>query len=323
MSTSTIHRSRFLDVAPPPQVADAVADGMEMGWHTGAQLFVGVAGEVVANWAFGEASPGVALTTATSLPWACSTKPLVAVAIAQLVEEGRLCWTDSLVGWIPELAGSGRENISIEQLLTYTAGIPRIDSLDARGAVAETVSYDLDYSPGDECCYTGWTNWVLLDEVLRRAHRRPLLDVLQKHIGAPVGMTLAAASGEDSSALVCGTACDLGQFYTTLAYDGRLISLATLDAMLRPSHVMSRGVIGPASAFRAALGFLTGWQQLFPHCSEDTFGHDAGQLGFAFVDPQCDLVVAFVANRGPGEREAWARAYDVTEAIFSSLELPA
>lgn len=44
--------------------------GIALGWHTGAQLYASVRGETVADFALGEARPGVAMTSSTIVEWA-------------------------------------------------------------------------------------------------------------------------------------------------------------------------------------------------------------------------------------------------------------
>jgi CubicO group peptidase (beta-lactamase class C family) len=63
--------------------------GMELGWHTGAQLYASLGGETVADVAIGEARPGVSMTPSTVVEWASATKALTCSAAALLWQQGR------------------------------------------------------------------------------------------------------------------------------------------------------------------------------------------------------------------------------------------
>ena len=51
--------------------------GMELGWHTGSQLYASLGRETVVDFAIGEARPGVPMTPATVVEWASATILLV------------------------------------------------------------------------------------------------------------------------------------------------------------------------------------------------------------------------------------------------------
>ena len=58
--------------------------------HIGAQIYVSLKGKVVADFAIGDTKPGVPMRTDSLMIWLSCTKPIVAVALAQLWETGRL-----------------------------------------------------------------------------------------------------------------------------------------------------------------------------------------------------------------------------------------
>jgi CubicO group peptidase (beta-lactamase class C family) len=57
------------------------------------------------------------------------------------------------------------------------------------------------------------------------------------------------------------------------------------------------------------------------HASDDAFGHSGAQSSCAFADPEHDLVVAWVANGQPGEREHQQRQRAVNTSIYEWLGL--
>src|SRR4051812_31785948 len=88
--------------------------------HPGAQLYVSMDGNVVADLAFGEAAPGRVMTLDSVICWLSSGKPVTAVAIAKLWQEGRLLLDDPVAKYIAEFGINGKEGITIRHCLTHT-----------------------------------------------------------------------------------------------------------------------------------------------------------------------------------------------------------
>ena len=73
-------------------VHDLLAQQIELGLHPGAQLCVAIKGKIVADFAVGETmvGSGVFLTNRSVMPLFSSAKPITAVALGILVENGEL-----------------------------------------------------------------------------------------------------------------------------------------------------------------------------------------------------------------------------------------
>src|ERR1700722_19795159 len=106
-----------------PATRAAILDGIGAGTHLGAQLYVSLRGEAQADAALGESRPGRELRRDDLMLWLSSTKPVAAVALAQLWERGLLEIDDPVVRHIPEFAAHGKSAITLRHLLTHTAGI--------------------------------------------------------------------------------------------------------------------------------------------------------------------------------------------------------
>jgi len=105
------------------QAIHLLEEQRERGMHDGAQLFAARKGQTLIDVAIGEAQSGIPLRTDSVMLWLSSTKPLTAVAIAQLIERGELKLEDLVQSYIPEFA-NGKESATIRQVLTHTGGFP-------------------------------------------------------------------------------------------------------------------------------------------------------------------------------------------------------
>ncbi|MBI1347402.1 serine hydrolase [bacterium] len=169
--------------------------GRDRGLHYGLQLWVSHRGMTVADLAWGEAFPGCPLTTDDWLPWLSAGKPLTAVAIAQLVEQGRCQWDSRVCEFIPEFAAGGKEAITIQHLLTHTAGLRQVDygwpECDWEESVRRVCAAILDPGaiPGETPGYHVASTWFILGEILQRCDGQPIVEILANRIFTPSGMT--------------------------------------------------------------------------------------------------------------------------------------
>ena len=99
-----------------------IESGIERGLHIGAQLYVSLDGKPVTDLAFGLAREGVAMTPDTIMLWMSSTKPITALAIAQIWERGNVALDDRVAKYIPEFGTRGKESITIRHVLTHSGG---------------------------------------------------------------------------------------------------------------------------------------------------------------------------------------------------------
>lgn len=169
-------------------------EGIERGLHPGAQLYVSLAGEVVADLAVGEARRGVAMTPETLTLWLSSTKPTAAVALARLWERRQLELDDPVVRFIPEFGAGGKERVTVRHLLTHTSGIRMLgvgwpreewDEIIARIAGRKL---EPRWDPGRKAGYHLASSWFVLGEVIRRIDGRPYGRFVREEVFEPLGM---------------------------------------------------------------------------------------------------------------------------------------
>src|SRR5687768_1661268 len=115
-------------MSDPRQVLE---QGVAEKLHPGAQLFVSLRGEVIFDWACGEARTGVAMTPASIVQWFSSGKPITSIAVAQLFEKGLIRIDAPVADYLPKFSAAGKHAITLEHLLTHTGGFRAADKLNA------------------------------------------------------------------------------------------------------------------------------------------------------------------------------------------------
>lgn len=177
-----------------PRTRRTILDGVREGLHLGAQLYVSRHGEVIADAAAGDRVPGEPLRRDDLMLWLSSTKPVAAVAIAQLRERGKLELDDPVARHVPEFAVHGKGAITLRHLLTHTAGIRLLDvgwpreSWNAIIARVAAMRPEPRWVPGRKAGYHHASSWFLLGEVVRRLDGRDFARYAREEVFAPLGM---------------------------------------------------------------------------------------------------------------------------------------
>lgn len=125
------------------------------------------------------------------------SKPLTAAAVMVLVDRGELKLSDHAVKYLPEFNEGARKDITIEQLLTHTSGLP--DQLennsDLRASHAPLSEFvkgalrtPLLFAPGTKYHYQSM-GILLAAEIVERVTKIKLPDFLQQHVFKPLGMS--------------------------------------------------------------------------------------------------------------------------------------
>ena len=180
--------------SPLPRTIAAIERGIAQGLHIGAQLYVSLRGQVVADVALGEARRGVAMRTDTLMLWLSAGKPITAVAVAQQRGRGRLDWDDHVARRIPDFAAGGKETITIRHLLTHTGGfrgmLGQWEDQPWERVIAAICATRLEprWIPGQTAGYHPLTSWYILAEIVRRLDGRPFDRYVREEIFLPLGM---------------------------------------------------------------------------------------------------------------------------------------
>jgi hypothetical protein len=130
-----------------------MARQIESGLRPSIQVAVDFRGELVFERALGAG----ATIDSTYVLWS-STKPLVAVALLQLIEEGRAALDDRVSKHVPEFGKLGKERCTLAHVLTHRGGFP--DSKPATRAELLRISRDWDASLDFVCNMEAlWEPW--------------------------------------------------------------------------------------------------------------------------------------------------------------------
>jgi CubicO group peptidase (beta-lactamase class C family) len=159
-------------------------------------------GKILFERAYGEASKdfGVANRVDTKFNLGSMNKMFTAVAIAQLVERGKLSFEDSLAKYLPEFPSKeAAQKIKIKHLLTHTSGLgsyfnkkfmessrARFRSVNDMMTLAEGET--LAFEPGAKWAYSN-TGMLVLGAVVEKVTGQSYFDYVRENIYKPAGMT--------------------------------------------------------------------------------------------------------------------------------------
>jgi CubicO group peptidase (beta-lactamase class C family) len=179
---------------------DSLIDAEYKADEPGGVILVAKNGEILHERAFGLANVelNVPMVENSVFAIASQTKQFTAVAALQQIEKGTLALTDTVGKFLPSFPPA-LKGITIEQLLTHTAGVPNPKSVASLLAVgrgwlsADQVTsafkdQPLDFAPGTRWAYSN-AGYQLLGYVIEKLTGEPFPEFMEKTILAPAGMT--------------------------------------------------------------------------------------------------------------------------------------
>jgi CubicO group peptidase (beta-lactamase class C family) len=188
-------------------LAGEIRDSVE-AWRSRNQqptgLVVGVywRGEAILTQATGSTRLGstTPVTARTIFHLASVTKPFVAAAVMQLVEQGRVDIEAPLTRYVPyfKMNDPRASSITVKQLLTHTAGMPDVtdyrweqpeyDGASLERYVRALADSTLVFDPGTRWQYSN-IGFEVLAELIAQVSGEPFEAYMQRHIFTPLGMT--------------------------------------------------------------------------------------------------------------------------------------
>ena len=291
----------------------------------------------------------------TIFPLASITKPIVGIAIMQLVERGLLLLNEPVKNLIPEFGQNGKEGVIVWHLLTHTSGLVEeeaaLNELFRQRVPAEAfldlaIREGVSFEPGTQFAYNNLA-FLVLGELITRISGQPYPEYLTEHIFAPLGMMDTAFAPVDAAraapvygfgdeedqeywntlaaphAGLWSTAADLlalGRAFLNegRAGDYRLLSPAAVEAMTR---VQTQGIHSMVDGRPQPVYQALGWGKASPRGvllgSDAAFGHGGATGTFMRVDPEWNLVYVCLASRWEGSHNEAIRAFN---AVCGAME---
>lgn len=176
--------------------------------ETGCAALVASKGQIIYKKAFGMANLELNVPMQPEMVFRIGsiTKQFTAVAILQLMEQGKLSLQDDITKFIPDYPTQGYK-ITIEHLLTHTSGIksytnaPEFAGYSRIDKTPEEVikifrNQPMEFAPGTKWNYNN-SGYFLLGYIIEKASGKSYPDYLEENFFKPLGMT-GSLFGSDS-----------------------------------------------------------------------------------------------------------------------------
>lgn len=200
-------------------VNDLLRDVLQKNNLPGVTAAIAVDGKLVYERAFGYADvdTSTAMLPATTMRIASVSKPLTAVAVLLLVQEGKLTLDDTALSWLEKHeqkfdsksavdVDARWSQVTIRHLLNHSAGFDRDKSKDTMfqlvqitraaglktlATIPDIIRYQLrqplDFDPGQKFVYSN-VGYCLLGRIIEAVSGEPYADFVRKRILEPAGM---------------------------------------------------------------------------------------------------------------------------------------
>jgi CubicO group peptidase (beta-lactamase class C family) len=163
-----------------PRTRKILQNGIDTGLHPGAQIYVSLSGQTVADEAIGLARPHAKMTSDSLTLWMSAGKPVTAVAILQLVDRRLIHLDTRIADVIPEFGINGKEATTLRHILTHTAGFRGPLNNFTPGTwhdILERIcalKQEPGWIPGEKAGYHIGSSWFVLGELVRRLDGRTI-----------------------------------------------------------------------------------------------------------------------------------------------------
>lgn len=336
-SVSVAHAADdLMDIGRAMSIDVVLENAIRRGLISGAVVAVGNHSGQLYGTTQGELFPGVTptpLSDRTLFDIASLTKVIAtAPAIMKLLEQGKINLLDPLTRWFPEFEETGRDEITILNLLTHTSGINDVEIANdnpIKSLIESAILQNNGIQPGNRFRYAD-INFILLGELIKRASKTPLDKFCIENIYAPIGMAetvflpqagfnsiaptaghtriLTAGVVQDSNARRLGgvaghaglftNASDLNRFAAMILnrgkYGGVQIFSDRVIAQMTAPYFYSNGKIIRGLGWDINSPFSSPRGNYF---SDMSFGHTGYSGSSIWIDPEQDLYVILLTVR--------------------------
>lgn len=173
------------DLAGVERLLERAAQEVETAGLPAAQLALARDGAVVFSANFGASTPESLYSVFSA------TKAITAAAVWLLLDAGQLREEERVSDIIREFATHGKEAVTVEQLLTHTAGFPHapfrpLDWLDPDRRRARWQQWRLTWAPGSRYEYHPTSAMWVLAEIIERRSGRAFCQFVRDEVLAPL-----------------------------------------------------------------------------------------------------------------------------------------
>ncbi|MGZ4336959.1 MAG: serine hydrolase domain-containing protein [Gaiellaceae bacterium] len=217
-------------------VRDAFEENFRRRNDVGAAFSAYVDGTKVVDIWGGDAAPDRPWDEQTIVLAFSVAKGITAFVMQLLAERGELDISKPVSHYWPEFAKNGKDAVTVQHVLTHTAGVPIVPDywdwisldrpeayLDLPRIVQGLEDAPLQWEPGSQFAYHSTTYGWILGEVVRRITGKTLGEYLQAEVAAPLGLEMWIGTPEAVHArvatLIPDPAYDSDEFYAHLAPD--------------------------------------------------------------------------------------------------------
>jgi CubicO group peptidase (beta-lactamase class C family) len=272
-------------------------------------------------WGMADREKQIKNTVDTQFCLGSINKMFTAVAVLQLVQQGKLSLEGTISNYWPDYPNHElASHVKIRQLLSHTGGTGDIFTPEYGAHRLETRSlYDyvklygnrpLRFEPGSKSEYSNY-GFILLGRLIEIASGETYDSYVQKHIFAPVGMTrtdsrpeidqvpgraigyMKGPSGlQPNTSTLPWSGTSAGGGYSTV---GDLLLFASA---LQSGKLLDPGLLQRATTDQAHTGYGFGFYAL----KDGIYGHGGGSPGMngeMHIIPKKGYIIAVLVNRDP------------------------
>ncbi|MEO0331598.1 MAG: serine hydrolase domain-containing protein [Bacteroidota bacterium] len=165
---------------PEERINYVVNQAFERGDFIGSVL-VANKGEVIyhKNLGMADAKRGIPIGDSTKFLLASVSKPITAILILQLVDQGKIELGDPLGNFFSIGNNTQASKVTVHQLLTHTSGIEELISEDHAFEGADLEQASFSFEPGSDFEYSS-TGYVILKEIAERSSGKGFENLIEQ-----------------------------------------------------------------------------------------------------------------------------------------------
>jgi CubicO group peptidase (beta-lactamase class C family) len=260
---------RGLVVERVAKLLERVQKEVNDGLLPAAQVALAKDGELVFQASYGTARED-SLTCIFS-----ATKAITSAAAWLLMQEGKLAEGERVADIIPEFAANEKDQITVEQLFTHTAGFPSapfapLEWDDEEARLSRFTRWRLNWQPGSKFEYHASSSMYVVAELIERRSGEGYREFVRNRVLGPLGLNnlfVGLPAAENSRALPCEHVGDAltPEDYKSMGVPVPPVTEVTEEAILAFNRPDVRAVGVPGGGGFATAGDLALFHQALLH----------------------------------------------------------